>query len=177
MKKKINQINRNMSIAISCYRYAPESIKAMLRIENPHNPNVPAYYGFTDEYEHEIRSTIKEQGYNWVCGKHKEVFDAIKKAIRKNQRRNKLVIYYGFKMLDNPKEFAFLEGRFIKSTASIQERIVELNEVRKVLEAHNWQLKKGTTATLGADYKVESIEQLFEAINPNEPITRYALLV
>lgn len=135
------------------WRTAPESYKFYL---NGKRINLPS-------------ATESDLGYKVICGKVKEAEDELKRMIRKERKREKLVTF-GFMEKDSNIHYLYPCAIWLCCN---QYNIVEKLKAYKTIK-DDW-IKKGckelaaTTATLEAGFRVGEVTENYTYIDINRP--------
>lgn len=147
-------------IAVSCYKYAPESFKAYIVLSFSHgNKNIPEYT--------EIKLTADEKsrcGYIFVTKGRKAAVDEIKRIIRKAEKQNARKITFGATLKSNKKAFVYFKYQEADAD-NITDKLQAYKHIKELFELKGWTDTRYEKATLNGQFKVEDRQQIIEELN------------
>lgn len=157
-------------LCCSGYKYAPEQFKAykVVGFSNG-NKNVPMY--------EQIQLTPDETstcGYELVTKGKAAAIAKLKTILRKREQNKKRYINYGFRMVDDEKQFAYIPGRGIPANANMESKLHAYKTVKANMEYLKWEIVRMIETKLGAGYSIESQNEVKEKVNPNAPMIFYS---
>lgn len=152
-------------IAVSCYKYAPESFRAyaVLSFSNG-NKNVPEYT--------KINLTSEETskcGYAFACGGRKQALAELKKIIRQKINASKQYATIGFFSIDNPKQYYFTQ-HYTANKQRVSDMLHAYKAFKQYMLDIDCKIEAYTVATLDGHYKPENVEKKYDRIDINRPV-------
>ena len=152
-------------IAMSCYKYAPESFKAFAVLSFSHgNKNIPEYTKINLTSEETSRC-----GYAFACGGRKQALAELKKIIRQKIKASKNYATIGFFSIDNPKQYHFTQ-HYTTDKHNINGMLRVYKAFKEYIVKNDCKLEAYTLATLDGHYKPETIEKKYDYIDINRPV-------
>lgn len=132
--------------AVSCYRYAPESFKAMYVKEFSHgNRNIPCYTKIELDPEE-----VSRCGNAYICKGRATAIAELKRIIRKREKSDKLFCTYGLTYTDNPRQYIYI--REIRANENdIADKLRAYKEIKQWAENHNYKHTTFRSGSLNAD--------------------------
>ena len=153
------------------YRYAPESFKAY-RVLVDQSGRGNHFYEKLD-FTHEENTEI---GYAYVTKGNDAAEAIIKRLVRKQERKPKEYMTYGFRDVENPKTCHFTQQILVRPTASITDKHRAFREFKDYLLSNGCKIKRYTSCKLDGRYQVESKEDVYDEVDITKPV-RVRILV
>ena len=151
-------------LSVSCYRYAPERFKAyrVTGFSNG-NRNIPEYE------EIQLNSAeISTCGNALLCKGREAAIAEVKRILRKRDRATQYVTY-GFRFAENPRQYIYIPGNLANVT-DFPARVRAYKYMIEHAERKGWKHATMQRAELGAGGKVDSVSDIAETIDRNNPV-------
>lgn len=142
MKKK------RFHYAITGYRWAPESFHVSKGLTKDSMKSVP----LTDEERHEVGLLCLTKGFETAAGYVRHIERA-----RERQRRH--TITYGFRTQEEPGQFVYCPQLYLRSDATLDERLFMFKKIRSVLEETDGRVVTSTECDLDGEYRPVNIKE------------------
>lgn len=144
MKKEINRINRNQVIAISYYKYAPETFKAYIKTIDPRYPNNSK----SEEIfiEHNARSLLCMK---FIAGNNKEGLDELKRIVRRQYKKSNLHFTIAFRILGSETGYAYIR-QLVYPISFKNPKMLKFifRELKEYFNKSNWLMEECNTAEI-----------------------------
>jgi len=152
-------------IAITCYRYAPESFRAyaVLSFSNG-NKNIPEYTQIKLDNEETSRC-----GNAFCCGGRKQAITELKKIIRQKIKQQKQLATIGFFDAEYPKQYYFTQ-QLRANKNNINDMLWAYKRFKNYVLENNCKFKAYTMAKLDGHYRPEETKIKYNYIDINRPL-------
>ena len=149
---------KSMGISFAAHRYAPELFKQLMVYKRPF---------------HLKSDKLRELGYIFMTKGSAACFDEIKRLYRASLR-NRRRCTIGFMLKDSKCEYCYTRC-LTAPDDSLPAKLSIYKEFKQHLLERGGQYECGETASLGAGYRVESVEKRYETADLSRPLKIYFL--
>lgn len=110
-------------------------------------------------------------GYWFATGQKEKAMAAVKRYLRKRNKKQKGLVTYGFYVKDSKTEYLYCNDyRGVVPEYDIAQKLLFYKSYKKQLYEENCRYYLGSTAILNGRYEVEKVNQEYFAVDITRPI-------